>query len=1065
MRKLSRYLWQVSCRFRVLAVFMALLFTAYANAQDINVKGKVTDVASGEELIGATIRIQETNKGTVTDLSGAFELSMKAGQTIKVSFVGYKDYITTVKKGGTIDIAMQSDAALLDQVVVVGYGTMKRSDITGAVGSISEEQIKQGVNTSLEQAMQGRIAGVQVTQNSGAPGGGISVQIRGINSLNGNEPLYVVDGVAMQGRASDNTSVLSSLNPADIASIEVLKDASATAIYGSRASNGVVLITTKRGENTKAKVEYEGYAGWQQLPGKLEVMDLYEYADYYNVRAEVMGWGTREDFLDPWALTKGTDWQDELFRTAFMHNHQMSVSGGTKTMNYSVSGGYLNQEGIALGSAFDRVSVRANLDTEVTSWFKVGGSGYFANTKQITTLDNNGLINTALDQRPDVAPKNPDGSYGFVELDQFNTYYTNPLFEAQMKENYNTGAQLDYNFYANINPIKGLNLRVEYGGNRSFRSKYEFTPDYSYGSVIVESRSYREKSDNKYESFKQYLTYDTNIGKNQRLQLMVGHESQESHWESLSGSRKEFISSELHNLNLGNAATATNGNDGGGWGIESYYGRLNYNLMDRYLLTATLRTDGSSNLGKDNRWGTFPSLALAWRISNEKFLKNVDVINNLKLRLGWGLVGNQNAGSYAYGTVMKNTVTAWGTGYYPGNYSNPKLKWEETKAFNAGVDLNMFNNRIEFMADVYYKQTDNLIMNASLPAYIVDSEYIGLSAPWVNAGAMKNWGVELTLNTVNIDTKDFSWRTGLVFSLNRNKISKLYSESSKIYGREGDAIFTMSEVGSPVGQFFGYNVIGMFKCEDDFYQKNANGEFILDNAGNRVEVARPAQDGVMYPIAPNSVWVGDYIFEDVNGDGIITEQDRKVIGNPNPKFTFSLNNTFKYKNFELSFFLNGSVGNDVYNVLRQWHTDPLGWGNKMKEVKNYARLDLIDPTGSASDLSNVIVSNAETATVQRITAAGRNNNDNNRVSSRFVEDGSYLRLKSLSFAWNLPSSWTQKAKLEWVQLYANIQNLFTITSYSGYDPEIGSYNVTKQGLDYGRYPSQRIFNVGAKIRF
>lgn len=358
-------------------------------------------------------------------------------------------------------------------------------------------------------------------------------------------------------------------------------------------------------------------------------------------------------------------------------------------------------------------------------------------------------------------------------------------------------------------------------------------------------------------------------------------------------------------------------------------------------------------------------------------------------------------------------------------------------------------------------------MLASLPAYVIDSEGVGMSAPWVNAGSMRNKGIEFTLNTVNISNKDLTWRTGLTLSFNKNELTKLYSSDSKILGRIGDNIYTQSEIGKPVGQFFGYNVIGMFKEEADFYQRNAAGEFLLDQTGARIPVARPANsDGTLYPIAENSIWVGDYIFEDVDGDGKITEKDRKYIGNPNPTFTFGFNNVITYRDFELSMFFNGSVGNDVYNVLRQSHTDPLGWGNKMKEVANYARIELIDPDGEKV-ISNVRVTNPNTATVQRVSAAGQSNNDNNRVSSRFVEDGSYIRLKSLSLAYNLPKRWLQKINVDWMQVYVNAQNLFTITSYDGYDPEIGAQgqNVTLMGLDNGRYPSQRIYNVGLKLNF
>ena len=522
----SRHAFAICRRMSFLLVTLLLCSTT-ALAQELKINGVVTSSSTGEELIGVSILVKGTGKGVVTGVDGSYSLTANPGQELEFSYVGYKNKSVTVRKSGRLDVELTEDAQMLDQVVVVGYGTMKRSDLTGSVASISEEQIKQGVNTSIEQAMQGRIAGVQVMQNSGAPGGGISVQIRGINSLNGNEPLYVIDGVAISGQTGNNSSVLSSINPSDIVSMEVLKDASATAIYGSRASNGVVLINTKRGEEGKPKLSYEGYAGWQQLPGKLKVMDLYDYADYYNTRAEIMGWGVREDYKDPSLLTAGTDWQEELFRTAFMHNHQIGVSGGNKGVNYALSGGYLNQDGIGLGSGFDRVSFRTNFDAEITNWLKIGVNASYAHTKQVTTLDSSGLISVALDQRPDVSPRNADGSYGFVEQDQFGTYYTNPLFEAQMKENYNTNSQFYYNIYANINPIKGLNLRLEYGGSLNYGNSYYFCPEYQYGTVVVESESNRGSSKSDNWSLKTYATYDFTVARKHKFQIMAGHEAQE----------------------------------------------------------------------------------------------------------------------------------------------------------------------------------------------------------------------------------------------------------------------------------------------------------------------------------------------------------------------------------------------------------------------------------------------------------------------------------------------------------------------------------------------------------
>lgn len=1055
----------VFAKIRCIVLFL-MMFPLGALAQNVNISGTVTDANTGEEVIGATVKVKGAAGGTITDAMGNYKMSVRPGATIEVSYVGYQTKSVKVAGAGKYDIQISEDVNMLDQVVVVGYGVMKRSDLTGSVASIDEKAIKQGVNTSIEQAMQGRIAGVAVTQNSGAPGGGISVQIRGINSLSGNEPLYVVDGVAMSGQTDSHTSVMSSLNPADITSIEVLKDASATAIYGSRASNGVVLITTKKGQEGKTQLSYEGYIGWQKLPKFLEVMSLPEYGDFYNQRAAIQGWTPSTDYLDPTLLTEGTDWQKELFQTAFMHNHQVGVSGGTKNMHYAISGGLLDQDGVGLGSGFRRNSVRANFDTQVNDWLQLGASGYYSYTKQIVTFEENNVIQTALVQYPDVAPYNADGSLGFGETHEYQ-YQSNPVFEASMIENRRVNSSLDYNFWANITPVKGLNIRLEYGGNRSWGNTYFFQPDYSYGNIIKQSTSTHGNSRNKYESFKQYATYDFTLAKDHHFQVMAGHESQNGEWFAGTASRVNYVFDTVHSLNVGDSQGMGNTEDGSDWAIESFYGRLNYNLLDRYLLTATLRTDGSSNFAKGNRWGWFPSVALAWRITQEPFMKKLEWLNNAKLRLGWGLVGNQNASNFAYGSAMKAIPTAWGTGFYPNNYANDKLTWERTKAWNIGLDLSFFNNRIEFIIDAYLKKTDDLLMQASLPAYLIPTDsWYGIAAPWVNAGSIENKGIEFTLNTVNISNKDWQWRTNATISFNKNKLTGLNNGEAAMFGQIGNYNYTCSVIGEPVGQFWGWKVKGMFTEESDFYVKNKLGEQLIDQNGNPLETPRPAAgNGEMYPIGPNSVWVGDYIFEDINEDGKITADDCTFIGDPNPDFTFGINNTITWKDFELSFFINGSVGNDVYNYVRQHHLDPTAWGNKMKDAASYARVELIDPDGSSLDLSNVHMTNVGSAKVARITGNGQSNNDNYRISSLFVENGSYLRMKSLSLAWNLPKKWLKPLKLDWVQIYANIQNVFTIAGYKGYDPEIGSSNVMLQGIDNYRYPTPRIYTFGLKVNF
>lgn len=1046
------------CLCRVALVLLLLSpaavdFSVANPLQSRTVSGTVVSEADGEPLIGVSVYLKgNTGKGVVTDLNGQYSLTVPAGATLVFSYVGFTTQEVKVE-GSVVNVELKEDAELLDEVVVVGYGTMKRSDLTGSVVSVGEDEIKQSVITSLDQALQGRAAGVQVTQNSGAPGGGISVSIRGINSLNGNEPLYVIDGVPISGNADNNTNALSSINPSDIVSMEILKDASATAIYGSRASNGVVMITTRQGQAGKTRISYEGYFGLQQLPKKLDVLNLREYAEYQNLRAEVIGFGERAEFADLSLLGDGTDWQDEIFQTALMHNHQLNISGGSESTKFSLSGGYLSQEGIAIGSDFERFSLRVNMDNKITKWLTTGLRGSISRSTQHNTVDNGSIIQTAIQQMPDTPARNPDGSFGAQQENMYGTYFSNPVAEALMRENYNRSTQMYVDFFADINIWKGLVFRAEYAANYYFNNDYQFTPSYDYGNYSQESFSSRSASNGGNWTLKTYLTYNGTFGKH-NVSAMVGHEAQENTWEYLSGNRSNFFLNSVHELNVGDALTAKNNSSRGSSAIESYYGRLNYGYDDRYLATFTLRADGSSNFGPANRWGYFPSAALAWKVKNEAFLKDVSWLDNLKLRLGWGLVGNQAADAYAYGTSMSSVATIWGTGFYAGNYPNENLQWEETEAWNVGLDLNMFNNRVEFIVDAYYKKTDNLLMQASLPSYVNGI----ISSPWVNAGAMTNKGIEFTLNTVNVDTKDFVWRSGLTISLNRNKVTDLYTETAGLSGIINTATYTYTVVGQPVGQFYGYKVKGLFLSEDDFYQKDANGNFLLDNRGNRIHVALPEGN----QIGKDETWVGDFIFEDVNGDGVIDEGDRTFIGNPEPKFSYGFNNTFTYKGFDLNIFINGVYGNKLVNMFRQDFTNPMRNSNLLKEATHIAHVELIDPS-QPEEIWNVHVSNASSAQVQRISVS--DNNNNNRFSDRFVEDGSYLRIKNISLGYTFPQKWIRKWKIENLRVYMNIQNAFTFTKYKGYDPEVGAYNynVLLRGVDYARYPSQRIFTFGLNL--
>lgn len=1049
------YCYRIALIF-IVSCIVGVEFSFAEVLQERTVTGVVTSGTDGEALIGVSVQVKERPQvGTITDFEGRYSLQVRSNETIVFSYIGFKSQEVKASKT-VVNVELEEDSEILDEVVVVGYGTMKRSDLTGSVVSVGEDEIKQSIVTSLDQALQSKAAGVSVTQNSGTPGGGISVSIRGINSLNGNEPLYVIDGVAISGNNDSNSSVLSSINPSDVVSMEILKDASATAIYGSRASNGVVLITTKQGQAGKTRITYEGYYGLQQLPKKLEVMNLREYAEYQNLRAQVIGFGERAEFADISLLGEGTDWQGEIFQNASMHNHQLNISGGNDNVKYSLSAGYLQQEGIAIGSDFERFSARVNMDNKITKWLSTGLRASVAQTTQNNTIDSGNIIRTAIEQLPDTPARNPDGSWGAQAENMYGTYFSNPVAEALMRENYNRGLQMYVDFFADVTLWKGLVFRAEYAGNYYYSNTYQYTPSYDYGHYVQSSTGNRGANNGSNWTLKTYLTYNGTFGKH-NISVMAGHEAQENSYETLYASRDNYLFNTIHELNMGDSSTAKNSSGRGSSAIESYYGRLNYGYDDRYLATFTVRGDGSSSFGPANRWGVFPSMALAWKINNEKFLKDVKWLNNLKLRLGWGLVGNQSASSYAYGVTMSSAASIWGTGFYAGNYPNDKLKWEETRAWNAGLDLNLFDNRVEFIFDTYLKNTDNLLMRASLPSYVAGI----INSPWVNAGAMENKGAEFTLNTVNISKKDFTWRTGITISFNKNKITKLYTETAGLSGKvDQSQTLTYSTVGQPVGQYYGYKVVGMFKEESDFYQRDADGNFLLDKNGNRLSVALPENQH----IAKDEVWVGDYIFEDLNGDGVIDEQDRTYLGNPEPKFSYGFNNTFTYKGFDMNIFINGVYGNKLVNLFRQDFTNPMRNSNLLKEATGIAHVELIDPA-QPEEIWNVRVSNPESATVQRLNTA--DGNDNNRMSSRFVEDGSYLRIKNISLGYTFPQKWTRKWHIENLRIYMNIQNAFTFTKYKGYDPEVGAYNydVLLRGVDYARYPSQRIYTVGLNLSF
>lgn len=1035
------------------------------HAQNITVKGTVS--AADGPIIGATVKVKGAQGGVVTDFDGNYTISAQSNATLVFSYVGFET--KEVKVGGKrqIDVTLVEDETLLNEVVVVGYGTMRKSDLTGAVTQVDNKAFEKSVSTSIDQVLQGRAAGVQIQANTGTPGGSSTIRIRGTNSLNASsQPIFVIDGVIIDSDGGDdgNSNPLAGINPSDILTMDILKDASATAIYGSRASNGVIMITTKRGKAGEATLTYDGYVGWQQMPRKLDVLNLRQYAEHNNDIADAQIKTHSGTFLRPELLGSGTDWQDELFKTAFMTNHSISLTGGSEKTTYAISAGYLYQNGIAISTSFKRQTIRGNVDTELKKWLKGGISFSLSDSKQ--EMEKNwDIINTALRSQPSVAVRNAEGGYDGPD-DQWMP--ENAVALAEIKTNYAKRTNFRINTYLEAIFMKGLSFKTELSVDYNLNKTKTYTPDYTFG---VKESSQRDgawyKNDSKYWSWRNILTYNGTFGKKHNINAMIGQEMSHNYWENMSASNQGYLSNSVIDLRAGER-TGNNVNIDGyqnNTSLFSYFGRVLYNFDDRYLVTATLRRDGSSKFADGKRWGWFPSAAFAWRASQENFLKDNKVINNLKLRLGWGTTGNQNVQDWAYQAMLANYTTPWGVGVLNANNANPDLKWETTYSTNIGFDLSLFNSRIDFVFDWYYKKTNDLLMMLDLPAFLgsgagSNEAYGTASNPWGNIGSLRNTGIEMTLNTVNIENKDFQWRSNIVFSLNRNKVLSLDSDSGSLPQtlQIGSDVATVTNtvVDKPIGQFWGYKVIGRFDKPEDFYYRDAEG--------NVKPVALPKGASMATSPTSGGVFIGDYIYEDINNDGVIDDSDQTFIGNPEPKFTWGFGNTFSYKGFDLSIQFSGSYGNKIMNYQRRFLDITGATSNQLTTVLDYARLEKIDAKGP-DDYRNYHVVNTGTIMPRLSTESGVNKN--NRVSDAYVEDGSYIRLQNVSLSYTFPRKWIKNLFLTNAKIYCNIQNLFTITKYDGYDPEVGSLrgNALLNGVDYSRYPSPRIYTVGINLQF
>ena len=1053
-------------------LLLSLMLGAGVSAQTITVKGVVKD-DSGETLIGVSVAVSGTTTGTITNYDGEYTVSAPSQGKLVFSFLGYASATVNVNGQTTIDVTLKEDTKLLDEVVVVGYGVMKRSDLTGAVSSVNADAIAKANATSIDQVLQGRVAGVQMTQNSGMPGGGSSIQIRGLNSINAtSEPIYIIDGVTISGNTGTMTdNALSSINPSDIESMEILKDASATAIYGAQGANGVIIITTKSGKEGRLSINAEMQYGTQYLSKQLEMMNLREYAQHHNEAMDIYGYDKTAEFADPSLLGKGTNWQTTIFRPAAMQNYSLNIAGGVKGTSYKVSAGYMTQDGIAAGSDFDRITLNTSLDSDVRSWLTVGARASLARTTQTTSIADWNIINSAVRQKPNVPVYNLDGSWGAPGEDDDQNTPTNALAIASLNDKNNRKLSVRGNIYANIKPVSWMSYRTEMASNVGLAETHSFVPSYYFTSWQKQDNAQRQETmeANYYWAWRNQLNFNLKPADGHNVSLMLGHEMTENKRNYLRGERTQGSNS-LVDLNAGDVNTSQTYGNTGRSAFLSYFGRAHYSMLDRYMLTGTLRYDGSSNFAKGNQWGAFPSAAVAWRVNQEDFMKDIKDINNLKLRVGYGVVGNSNVASFAYTAMMANVPTVWGNGALIARIPNEKLTWETTKSVNVGLDLNLFNNRIEFIADWYDKRTDDLLIVQTLTGTVGTGGVGRMEPSWANIGSLQNTGVEFTLNTVNITKKDFEWRSNFTISFNRNEVLSLNTATAQQFKSYGGMNVTVTQPGLPIGQFYGYKVIGRINSAADLYDANGNIKVALPEEGTS-GVARQINER-------NGVWVGDFLYEDISGpngepDGLINSADQQVIGNPLPDFTGGFGNTFSYKGFDLNAFFTYSYGNDVLNWIGRSISSPRDYHSNLTKQAGvrYAKIGLIDPDGPSDDIYNVRIVSGDSE-MPRLSMFDMN--ENRRLSSLHVEDGSYIRLQTLSLSYNVPRKWLEKLSLETVKLTCNVSNVFTLTKYSGYDPEVGmardEYSSYAQspllnGFDAGRYPTPRTFTFGINVGF
>jgi len=1060
----------------LLVIILSAFSISTTYAQNKTISGSVSD-DNGKVLSGATVSVKNTKVSTASNSLGIFNLEVPAdGKVLVVSYVGMQDQEIPIGNKRSFSIILNPAVKTLSDVVVIGYGTQKRGDVNGAISSVSAKQIADIPQPSVDQMLQGKAAGVTVTLNSGQPGAAVSVRVRGITSFSGSEPLYVIDGVAIDGNApsqassNDKTlgglspsgqeqkpSVLASLNPNDIASIDVLKDASATAIYGSRGANGVVIITTKKGKNGEAKINYDAYYGNQEQGKFLKMMNLSQYAAFENTLAGYFGLNSRVEFADPSKLGPGTNWQDAIFRSAPQASNTLSISGANGKTDYYVSGGYFQQKGTVIGSDFNRYSFHTSINSQVKSWFKVGTSISANQNKANVGLGNSyGIIYNALLSAPDASVYNADGSFaGPVVVNGTVQGGQNPVQQALSITNFLVRSNIQGSLYGDIKFINDLTLHSEIDGNFDWGQAKIFRPTYAYGATgsspayaNTQAVLLENNNSDAYWNWLEHLNYNHTFGEKHVVQALVGHEVWKSNYDGIQASTKGFTAGNtIQTLNLGTQSSNTLDEPKGSTSMESWLARIIYTYDDKYSITATDRRDRSSNFAPGHQVGYFPGVAVSWRISQEPFMAKInETFSNLKIRLGYGTTGNSNTGGgYKYGSAINPVVTGIGTGFSFANFSNPNLTWETAIQKNIGLDFSLLHNRIDASIDVYKKNAKNFLFQQPLPAFLGGgtAEYSNAAVvqpPWVNAGEIQNTGFELSINSRNIIKKNFTWTTNIIFSHYANKVISLNGFPAIIgnistgFGPQIPATYT--QVGGPVGEFYGYKSLGIIKTADQLAFLAAHPQ----NVTGQPETVSSDRSST------NSIYLGDILYDGNDGKGGPNKE--YALGNPNPDFTYSITNTFTYKNFDLSIFLTGSQGGKILNAV-SFQTMGM-YSLYMSQRANVA--NFWTPSNPNSDIP--------------APRSGFGNN-NLVMSDRFLEDGSYLRIQNVRIGYDLPEEWARKIKMSHLKIYCSGQNLYVFTKYSGLDPEIGSLNQSPvlQNIDYGRYPTPRIITFGLNAEF